>query len=165
MEHPEINKQFVLYTDTSKFAVGAVLLQQEDTRVERATSFYLTKLSSAQQNYSTFERPCLAVVSALEHFRVYLLSRPFRLRTDHKALSWRFAEPKASARVAGWIATLLEYRVSIEYMHGSENAIADILSRLNGHDVNEELPSGLARGVPSFVCPISDVDRFAVRID
>ena len=29
---------------------------------------------------------------ALEHFRVYLLGRKFRLRTDHRALAWLFYE-------------------------------------------------------------------------
>ena len=38
LAHLDMNKLFVLYTDASKFAVGAVLLQQDD--VERAISFY-----------------------------------------------------------------------------------------------------------------------------
>ena len=75
LAHPDLEKPFVLYTDASKIAVGAVLLQADENGVERAVSFFSKKLSSAQRNYSTFERECLAVMCALEHFRVYLLAR------------------------------------------------------------------------------------------
>ena len=69
---------FKLYTDASKTAVGAVLLQRDTAGVERPITFFYKKLSPAQRNYSTFEHECLAVICALEHFRVYLLARPFR---------------------------------------------------------------------------------------
>ena len=100
----------MLYSDASKIAVGAVLLQRDAKCVERAISIFSKKLSPAQRNYSTIERKCLAVVCALEHFRVYLLARPFRLRTDHRPLQWLMSkEPKVSARISGWLATLMEY--------------------------------------------------------
>ena len=145
LAHPDLTKPFIVHTDASKFAIGAVLLQRSDSGVERPISFFSKKLSSPQQNYSTYERECLAVVAALEHFRVYLLGHPFRLRTDHKALKWLFSkEPKASPRVSGWIATLMEYPVVIEYICGTENTIADILSRLSGHAVDDVVHPALA---------------------
>ena len=77
LAHPDLNKQFIVHTDASKIAIGAVLFQRSDDDVERPISFFSKKLSSPQQNYSTFERECLAVVDAVQHFRVYLLGRPF----------------------------------------------------------------------------------------
>jgi len=166
LAHPDLAQPFVLHTDASKFAIGAVLLQCDAAGVERPVSFFSKKLSSAQQNYSTFERECLAVVAALEHFRVYLLGRPFRLRTDHKALQWLFSkEPKASARVSGWLATLAEYPVVIEYVRGKENEIADILSRLSGQAVEDVVPPELARGIPSYVCPTTAAKSLNAKTD
>ena len=119
LAHPNLEAPFTMYTDASKIAVGAVLLQRDTSGVERVISFFSTKLSSAQRNYSTFERDCLAVVCALEHFRVYLLARPFRLRTYHRTLQWLFSKkPKASARIFGWLATIMEYQMQIEYVRG-----------------------------------------------
>ena len=132
LAHPDLERPFTLYTDASNIAVGAILLQRDSNGVERPVSFFSKKLSSAQRNYSTFERECLAVICALEHFRVYLLGRKFTLRTDHRALAWLFSkEPKASARISGWLATLMEYPIVIEYVKGTENTIADALSRLD----------------------------------
>ena len=132
--------------------------------MERPISFFSKKLSAPQQNYSTFESECLAVVAAAQHFRVYLLGRPFILRTDHKALSWLFSkEPKGSARVSGSIATLMEYPIQIEYLKGSENTIADILSRLTGHAVDQIVPNELAWGIPTYACPVDDADCLELR--
>ena len=118
------------------------------------------KSSFAQRNYSTFVRECLAIVCAVEHFRVYLLGRKFRLRTDQRALPWLFSkEPKASARISGWIATLLEYPIVIEYVRGAENKIADALSRLDSIAIDNEVPADLSKGVLSFACPVSEADR------
>ena len=166
LAHLDLEQPFVLYTDASKIAIGAVLLQRDNSGVERAISFFSKKLSPAQQNYSTFERECLAIICALEHFRVHLLGRKFRLRTDHRALAWLFSkEPKASARICGWLATLMKYPIVIEYVCGSENSIADALSRLDSVAVDNEKPADLARGVPSFACPSTQVDRLKARTD
>ena len=119
----------MLYKDASKIAVGAVLLQLDSNGIEPAVSVFSNKLSSAQRNYSTFKRECLAVMCALEHFRVYLLGRRFHFRINHRTLAWLFSkEPKASARISGWLATLMEYPIEIEYVRGDENTIADALS-------------------------------------
>ena len=114
----------------------------------------------------TFERECLAVVSALEHFRDYLLGRPFELRTDHKALQWLFSkEPKASARVSGWFAKLTEYPVVIDNLRVSDNTIADILSHLSDKPIEDTLPSELSCGFPTYVCHISVIDSLESRTD
>ena len=124
LAHPNLEAPFTLDTDASKIAVGAVLLQRDIAGVERSISLFSKKLSPAQRNYSTFERECLAVVCELEHFRVYLLARPFRLRTDHRALQWLFSkEPMASARISGWLAMLMEYPMQIEYVRGCETRL------------------------------------------
>ena len=91
LAHPDLKQPFVFYKDASKIAIGAVLLQRDNSGVERAISFFSKKLSPTQRNYSTFERECLAIICALEHFRVYLLNCKFRLRTDHRALAWLFS--------------------------------------------------------------------------
>lgn len=85
LAHPDLTKPLIVQTDASLIAIGAVLLQCNDAGVERAVSFYSKKFSAPEQNYCTFVRESLAAVPSLEHFRVYLLGRPFRQRTYYKA--------------------------------------------------------------------------------
>ena len=95
-----------------------------------------------------------------------MLGRKFCLRTDHRALSWLFSKKaKAYARISRWLATLMEYPMVIEYICGSENSIADALSRLESVTVDNELPADLARGVLPFACLATQVDSMKARTD
>ena len=47
LAHPNLEAPFTLYTDASKIAVGAVLLQRDTAGLERAIAFFSKKLSSA----------------------------------------------------------------------------------------------------------------------
>ena len=88
------------------------------------------------------------------------------MRTDHRALQWLFSkEPKASARITGWLATLMEYPMQIEYVRGCENAIPDALSSLDSISIDAEVFADLARGVPSYACPVAEADRLNARVD
>ena len=54
--HPNIEAPYTRYRNASKIAVGPVLLQHDTAGVERPISVFSKKISSAQRNYSTFER-------------------------------------------------------------------------------------------------------------
>ena len=66
---PNPDKPFVVETDASVHAIGAVLLQREGED-EYPTLFYSQALNPAQRNYSNYERELLAVVKACDAFRV-----------------------------------------------------------------------------------------------
>ena len=63
------------------------------------------------------------------------------------------------------LATLIKCPKQIEYVRGCENAIADALSRLDSVSIDAKVPAELARGVPSYACPVAEVDRFDARTD
>ena len=62
------SQPFILQTDASSVAVGAVLLQFfEDAKRELPVAFYSRALSTSERRYSTYEKEMLAVVKATEH--------------------------------------------------------------------------------------------------
>ena len=67
LAYPRIGVGFILDTDASKDAIGAVLSQEEDGR-ERVTAYASSTLSKAEQNYCVTRRELLAIVSFLKHF-------------------------------------------------------------------------------------------------
>ena len=73
---PRAEDPFILDTDTSDFANGAVLSQIQDGK-ERPVSFASKVLNSAQRAYCTTGKELLAVVVFTRHFRHYLLGRVF----------------------------------------------------------------------------------------
>ena len=59
----------------------------------------------------------------------------------------------------------MKHSMQIEYVRGSENVFAYALSWLDSVAIDSKVPTDLARGVPSYVCLIADVDRLDARID
>ena len=75
---PQWGKPWIIDCDANNTAVGAVLSQEEpDTKEEHPVYYYSRLLNSAERNYSTIDRKCLAVIAAVKKFRVYCVGRAF----------------------------------------------------------------------------------------
>ena len=114
--------EFVLQTDTSAVALGAVLEQKG-----HVIAYASQSLTASEHNYSVIQRECLAIVFALKQFRHYLLGRPFLLNTDHAPLQWLSAQ-KMEGMLCRWALAMQEYDFKIVYRKGSLNTNADALS-------------------------------------
>ena len=79
--YPDFNKPFLLTTDASGDALGAVL-SQGPPGGDRPIAYASRSLNSAERNYSTIERELLAMVWATKNFRSYLLGRKFIIYTE-----------------------------------------------------------------------------------
>ena len=82
---PQMDRSFILSTDTSGIGLGAVLSQKDSLGEERPVAFFSWGLNRAERNYSVTELECLAVVEAVKHFSFYLESKPFKVVTDHRS--------------------------------------------------------------------------------
>jgi hypothetical protein len=119
---------FVVKTDASSYAIGAVLVQGEAAE-EHPVEYASRLLTAAEQNYSTTEREALAVIWALNKFRGYIESSPVTVVTDHQALRWLLSLKSPSGRLARWALQLQPYALEIKYAPGRTNFVADMLSR------------------------------------
>ena len=143
LQPPDFNKPFRLETDSSGYALGCVLLQQNG-KDWLPVAYESRKLSDAEKNYPVHEQELLAFIHALKHWRHYLLGRHFDAYTDHHSLQYFQSQPHLSGRRARWSEYLQEFDVTIHYKKGSTNIVADALSRGNpdlnpiGFQVNRE---------------------------
>ena len=126
---PSMQEQFILYTDASLSAMGAVLAQVQDGK-ERAICYASKALSKSQVNYSATKRELLAVVHFTRHFKHYLLGRKFILRTDHSALRWLHNFKDPDGLVARWLEKLAQFDYVVEHRPGKSIGHADGLSRI-----------------------------------
>ena len=154
--HPDFNKPFVLSTDASGYGVGGVLIQEQNG-IERPVGYFSRVLIGSEKNYCTYKKELLAIVRACEHFRVYLMGRPFVLRTDHQALKWFFSQqPPEGNILCRWMAKLQEYPITLEYVKGRNNVGAEAMSRIPWPQANEQtvLASNVARRAEDTAPPM-----------
>lgn len=128
LKQVNIDLPFILKTDASGYAIGAVLLQGEGAD-EHPVEYASRLLTPAEVNYATIEREALAVVWAVNKFRGYIESTNVTIITDHQPLKWLMSIKSPSGRLARWALQLQQYNLSIDYAPGRTNIIADTLSR------------------------------------
>ena len=105
---PQFDREFILQTDASDYGLGAVLSQIDNNGCEKVIAFASRTLSDRERKYSTTEKEACAVVYAMNHFRVYLLGRKFKVITDHNALRWLYSM-EAKGQLAHWVMDLQEF--------------------------------------------------------
>lgn len=129
--HPVPDAPIRLITDASSVAVGAVLEQHASGW--QPLGFFSQKLKPPEVKYSTFARELLAVYLAIKHFRHLLEGRDFYVVTDHKPLTFAFHRNHSNytAREIRQLCFISEFTVDLRHVHGSENAAADALSRID----------------------------------
>ena len=135
---PKWNEKFTIHADASDFAVGAVITQGEGEK-EKPVAFMSKKLVGAQKHYTTTEKECLAILTAIEHFRGYIEGTSFNVITDHAALTWLNSLKIKSGRLARWIARLSCFDFEPKHKKGKLHVIPDALSRVEDAEEPDEI--------------------------
>lgn len=121
---PDFSKQFCIETDACKNGVGAVLLQGG-----HPLAFISKSLGVKTQGLSTYEKEYLAILLAIEQWMSYLLHAEFIIFTDQKSLI-HLNEQRLNTPWQHKVFTkLLGLQYKIVYKQGSDNRVADALSR------------------------------------
>ena len=96
-------------------------------------AFFSKKFSTARRAYSTCNRELTAVFEAIRYFRHFLEGQNFKVVTDHEPLIYAFMQrsEKASPRRQRRFAFISQYSTRIEHLLGTDNVVADSLSRVD----------------------------------
>ena len=134
LSYPTPDGRYILDTDASNFACGAVLSQlQKDENGEeheRVIAYYSKTLNGAEQRYCARRRELLAIHKAIKHFDVYLRGPEFTVRTDHASLQYLKTLKDIPDQIYRWLLFLEQYDYKIEVRAGKLHTNADTLSRV-----------------------------------
>ena len=129
------DRGFVLRTDASDYAIGAVLEQVLDDGRHVPVAFWSRVLAEGQRRtWTPREKEAYAIVMALRKWAGYIALHPVTVCTDHQSLqSWHKEHvdtPSGPAsRRARWHETLAKFDLTVVYIPGKDNTVADCLSR------------------------------------
>ena len=121
--------RYIIDTDASDFAMGAVL-QQEQNGVVRVIAYASRTFDAAHRAYCTTRKELAAVIYALKEFRHYVMGGVlFLLRTYHGAQTSLFKTPEPIQQQARYLNFLAEYNFEIQHRAGYQHGNSDGLSR------------------------------------
>jgi hypothetical protein len=136
LAQPQLDQQFEVEVDASRFAFGAVLTQRGKDSKKHPIAFYLATATEAEQNYNIYDLELLATVKACRHWRPYLAGSPHKVivHTDHTNLQYWHQPHKISQQIAREVLELSEFDIELHHILGKSNGQADALSRHPDYD-------------------------------
>lgn len=120
-------------TDASNKGVGAVLFQIIDN-VAQPIAYCSQAFSDVASRWSTYEQEAYGCYFAFVKWEDKLLGRKFTLESDHKNLL--YIKEHSSAKVVRWRMYMQQFNFDFFHVPGTENVIADALSRLLSINLN-----------------------------
>lgn len=145
------SRETELHTDASKIGFGAVLLQRQDDNKFHPVAFFSKTASDCESRYHSYELETLAIVYALDRFRVYLTGIAFTIISDCNSLVLTFNKKDVNPRIARWVWEFQRFNFRIKHRSGDRMPHADALSRnpivglVNSDDFNLQLQVTQAR--------------------
>lgn len=132
LHFPDYSLPWILRSDASDHAVGAVLFQEytdsTGTIIHQAIAFVSHKFSGAAKNWDTFKQEAYALYFGVSKLSYYLRGKEFLLETDHRNLLW--IESSHVPIVVRWRVLLQSFTFTIKHIPGKDNNVADWLSRM-----------------------------------
>ncbi|XP_068229908.1 uncharacterized protein [Palaemon carinicauda] len=139
LQAPNLTKLFFIQVDACNTGFGGVLLQEINGTstfpplLEHLlpVSYYSGAFKGAQLGWPTIEKELYSLVATVLHFRPYLEgAASVVIYTDHKPLTFLERAKLNNKKLLRWSYILSSYNIEIHSIRGSNNTIADALSRL-----------------------------------
>lgn len=118
------DKDIVIKTDASKYAVGAVLEQDG-----QPIAFESRELGPREQLLPAYEAELLAIVHALMKWKHFIGNRKVTVETEHATLGRMPTQKEVSSKLGYWLDKLVEFNLHVIYKPGRQNVVADAISR------------------------------------
>lgn len=129
LRYPDFDKTFIVTTDASNYALGAILSQKEDGN-DLPIAYASRSLNKHELNKPVIEKELLGIHWAIQYFRPYLYGRKFIVITDHRPLVSLFSHKNPSPKLTRMRLDLSDYNFEVQFKPGKSNVNADALSRI-----------------------------------
>ncbi|CEF61571.1 Reverse transcriptase domain and Integrase, catalytic core domain and Ribonuclease H-like domain and AT hook-like family and Aspartic peptidase domain-containing protein [Strongyloides ratti] len=121
---PNQNLPFTILTDASIQGIGAALMQEN-----RPIAFASRTLKKAELMYAPVQLEALGLVFALKSFSPYIYGKRTTILTDQSSLLSLMTKNDVSNILDRYKTYIMGFDLDIKYIKGTDNIVADYLSR------------------------------------
>lgn len=108
------DRDFIMFSFTSKHTIVAVLLQKNDQGFEQPIAFFKKSLRDAPLKYNIMEKQAFSLVKAIKDFRVYILYSHVIAYVPNVVVEDILTQDGPDGKRGKWTATILEYDLEIK---------------------------------------------------
>ena len=141
----DLKRPFLLEMDASKYGLGALLQQVQEDGKYHPVAYVSCALCGSEANYHSSKLEFLALKWAVtQQFKEYLMYQPFTMQTDNNMLTYVLMMPNLDTTEHRWVSAFAGFNFRLEYLCGTDNRVADVLSmetRLDDNATNKFLQS------------------------
>ena len=138
LRYPDPQASYTLYTDASKYAYAGVLTQQNDG-VDHPITYVSGLFRGSQLNWATLTKEAYAIYMSIKKLNFYINTAKITVRSDQLPLKKFLEKNTMNSKVNIWAVELESQNITLEYIPGIKNTLADTLSRLIDIDENIRL--------------------------
>ena len=146
LKYADTSKPYTLYTDASKYGWAGVLTQPHTTTIDgkstttdHPVAFVSGLFRGSQLNWAALTKEAFAIYMSVKKLSFYLTDAQILLRSDHKPLEKFLLKNTLNSKVNNWAMELEAFNIQFDYIKGSNNILADTLSRLIA--INPDTPT------------------------
>ena len=124
MEEPvlinqQVNKDYVIYCDASKYSYSEILQQTRPRMDELAPVAYFSgNFDKTQVKWNITEKQAYAIYKSVKRFAFYITGAKTTVFSDHRPLKNFFEGGMNTAKLDRWSLELQEFNISLEFIQG-----------------------------------------------
>ena len=139
LRYPDPTADYILYTDASKYAYAGVLTQSIDG-TDHPVAYTSGLFRGSQLNWAALTKEVYAIYMSVKKLSFYLDSAQITLRSDHLPLKKFLEKNTMNTKVNNWAVELESQNINFEFIAGTKNVLANMLSRLIEFNESIKLP-------------------------
>lgn len=129
LKYPDFEREFKVTVDASSLGCGGVLTQEYEG-IDMPVTYVSKTFKKGELNKPVIEKELIAIHFAVTTLRPYLYGRKFIVKSDHKPLIYLYNLKNPASKLTRIRLEIEEFNFDVEYIKGSDNVIADALSRI-----------------------------------
>ena len=157
LRYPDPQKPYTLFTDASGIGWSGVLAQEhvDDKGKSKLhpVCYVSGQFKGSQLNWAVLTKEAYVIYMAMRRLTFYVTDADVTIKSDHLPLRKFLTKETLNAKVNNWAVELEQFKLKLEWIQGSENTLADSLSRLldiEPEAVNTPEPEGQEFGSYCF---------------